>query len=210
MNTYAYARVSARDQNLQRQIAAFSEYGIEKSRIFSDKKSGKDFERKEYKRLVRKLKNGDLLVIKSIDRLGRNYDQIIAEWAHITNTIGADILVLDMPLLDTRTKADTLVGKFISDIVLQVLSFVAEKERENIKQRQADGIRLAKQNGVKFGRPKKQYSDDFLSIATNYIQKRINLKTALKLSGIKQDNFFYHIRQIKQIKQIIFGIQSWN
>lgn len=199
MNTYAYARVSARDQNLQRQIAAFSEYGIEKSRIFSDKKSGKDFERKEYKRLVRKLKNGDLLVIKSIDRLGRNYDQIIAEWAHITNTIGADILVLDMPLLDTRTKADTLVGKFISDIVLQVLSFVAEKERENIKQRQADGIRLAKQNGVKFGRPKKQYSDDFLSIATDYIQKRINLKTALKLSGIKQDNFFYHIRQIKQI-----------
>ena len=199
MNTYAYARVSARDQNLQRQIAAFSEYGIEKSRIFSDKKSGKDFARKEYKRLVRKLKNGDLLVIKSIDRLGRNYDQIIAEWAHITNTIGADILVLDMPLLDTRTKADTLVGKFISDIVLQVLSFVAEKERENIKQRQADGIRLAKQNGVKFGRPKKQYSDDFLSIATNYIQKRINLKTALKLSGIKQDNFFYHIRQIKQI-----------
>ncbi len=199
MNTYAYARVSARDQNLQRQIAAFSEYGIEKSRIFSDKKSGKDFARKEYKRLVRKLKNGDLLVIKSIDRLGRNYDQIIAEWAHITNTIGADILVLDMPLLDTRTKADTLVGKFISDIVLQVLSFVAEKERENIKQRQADGIRLAKQNGVKFGRPKKQYSDDFLSIATDYIQKRINLKTALKLSGIKQDNFFYHIRQIKQI-----------
>lgn len=198
MNTYAYARVSARDQNLQRQIAAFSEYGIEKSRIFSDKKSGKDFERKEYKRLVRKLKNGDLLVIKSIDRLGRNYDQIIAEWAHITNTIGADILVLDMPLLDTRTKADTLVGKFISDIVLQVLSFVAEKERENIKQRQADGIRIAKQNGVKFGRPKKQYSDDFLSIATDYIEKRIPLKTALRLSGIKQDNFFYHIRRIKQ------------
>ena len=199
MNTYAYARVSARDQNLQRQISAFIEYGIEKSRIFSDKKSGKDFERKEYKKLIRKLKSGDLLVIKSIDRLGRNYDQIIAEWAFITNAIGADILVLDMPILDTRTKADTLVGKFISDIVLQVLSFVAENERANIRERQADGIRLAKQNGVKFGRPRKKYSDDFLSVATDYIQKRIPLKTALKLSGVKQDNFFYHIRQIKQL-----------
>lgn len=123
---YAYARVSAKDQNLQRQIAAFREFGIEKSRIFSEKKSGKDFERKEYKRLLKKLDCGDLLVIKSIDRLGRNYSQIIEEWNRITNSIGADILVSDMPLLDTRTKTDTLVGKFISDIVLQVLFFVAE------------------------------------------------------------------------------------
>ena len=199
MNTYGYARVSARDQNLQRQIAAFSEYGIEKSRIFSDKKSGKDFERKEYKKLIRKLKSGDLLVIKSIDRLGRNYDQIIAEWAYITNTIGADILVLDMPILDTRTKADTLVGKFISDIVLQVLSFVAENERANIRERQADGIRLAKQNGVKFGRPKRQYSTEFLSIATDYIHKRISSAEAMKVLGVRKDNFYYHIRQIKNI-----------
>lgn len=199
MNTYAYARVSARDQNLQRQISALIEFGIEKNRIFSDKKSGKDFERKEYKKLIKKLKSGDLLVIKSIDRLGRNYDQIIAEWTFITNTVGADILVLDMPLLDTRTKAETLVGKFISDIVLQVLSFVAENERANIRERQADGIRLAKQNGVKFGRPKKQYSNEFILIATDYIEKRISLKSALRLSGIKQDNFFYHIRRIKQL-----------
>ena len=199
MNAYAYARVSARDQNLQRQIAAFSEYGIEKSRIFSDKKSGKDFERKEYKKLIKKLKSGDLLVIKSIDRLGRNYDQIIAEWAYITNTIGADILVLDMPILDTRTKADTLVGKFISDIVLQVLSFVAENERANIRERQADGIRLAKQNGVKFGRPKRQYSTEFLSIATDYIHKRISSAEAMKVLGVRKDNFYYHIRQIKNI-----------
>lgn len=199
MNTYAYARVSARDQNLQRQITAFIEFGIDKSRIFSDKKSGKDFERKEYKRLLKKLKTGDLLVVKSIDRLGRNYDQIITEWAHITNDIGADILVLDMPLLDTRTKADTLVGKFISDIVLQVLSFVAENERANIRERQADGIKIAKQNGVKFGRPKKQYSDEFILIATDYIKKRISLKTALLLSGIKQDNFYYHIYRIKEL-----------
>jgi len=198
MNTYAYARVSARDQNLQRQITALIEFGIEKSRIFSDKKSGKDFERKEYKKLLKKLKSGDLLVIKSIDRLGRNYDQIIAEWTFITNTVGADILVLDMPLLDTRAKADTLVGKFISDVVLQVLSFVAENERANIRERQADGIRLAKQNGVKFGRPKKEYSYEFITVATDYIEKRIPLKTALRLSGIKKDNFFYRIRKIKR------------
>lgn len=150
---YAYARVSAKDQNLQRQIAAFCEFGIDKSRIFSEKKSGKDFERKEYKRLLKKLNCGDLLVIKSIDRLGRNYSQIIEEWIRITNIIGADLLVLDMPLLDTRTKTDTLVGKFISDIVLQVLSFVAENERESIKARQAEGIKNAHQKGVRFGRP---------------------------------------------------------
>ena len=200
MNTYAYARVSARDQNLDRQIATFTELGIDESRIFSDKKSGKDFERKEYKRLLKKLKCGDLLVIKSIDRLGRNYDQIITEWAHITNTVGADILVLDMPLLDTRTKADTLVGKFISDIVLQVLSFVAENERENIKARQADGIRIAKLNGVKFGRPKRQYSEEFITVATDYINKRISSENAMNILGLRKDNFYYHIRRIKFLK----------
>lgn len=199
MKTYAYARVSARDQNLDRQIAAFIEFGIDKSRIFSDKKSGKDFERKGYKRLIKLLKRGDLLVIKSIDRLGRNYDQIIAEWAHITNTVGADILVLDMPILDTRTNADTLVGKFISDIVLQVLSFVAENERENIKARQADGIRIAKQNGVKFGRPKIEYSDKFIEVAIDYINKGISSDRAIQILDIKRENFYYHVRQIRKI-----------
>ena len=188
---YAYARVSAKDQNLQRQIAAFSEFGIEKSRIFSEKKSGKDFER------------GDLLVIKSIDRLGRNYSQIIEEWNRITNIIGADILVLDMPLLDTRTKADTLVGKFISDIVLQVLSFVAENERESIKARQAEGIKIAHQKGVRFGRPSFVYSEEFLSVANDYLCKRIKLKTALQLLNINQSNFFYHIYKIKKNKSIL-------
>ncbi len=200
MNVYAYARVSARDQNLGRQIAAFIEFGIDKSRIFSDKKSGKDFERKEYKRLIKKLKRGDLLVIKSIDRLGRNYDQIISEWTNITNTVGADILVLDMPLLDTRTKSDTLVGKFISDIVLQILSFVAQNERENIKARQADGIRLAKQNGVKFGRPQRKYSDEFIAVANDYIENRISSAEAMKILGIKKNNFYYHMRRIKQLQ----------
>ncbi|MGN1099646.1 MAG: recombinase family protein [Christensenellales bacterium] len=195
--TYAYARVSAKDQNLERQLAAFNEFGIEKKRIFSEKRSGKDFERKAYQRLLKKLKSKDLLVIKSIDRLGRNYSRIIEEWNRITNVIGADILVLDMPLLDTRTKSDTLVGKFISDIVLQVLSFVAENERENIKARQAEGIRTAKEKGVRFGRPSIVYSEKFLSVADDYICKRIKLKTALKLLNIKQNNFYYHIRKIK-------------
>lgn len=194
---YAYARVSAKDQNLQRQIAAFYEFGIEKSRIFSEKKSGKDFERTEYKRLLQKLKGGDLLVIKSIDRLGRNYSQIIEEWNRITNIIGADILVLDMPLLDTRTKSDTLVGKFISDIVLQVLSFVAENERENNKARQAEGIKIAREKGVRFGRPSFLYTDEFLTVADDYLCKRIKLRTALKLLNIKQDNFYYHIRKLR-------------
>ena len=194
---YAYARVSAKDQNLQRQIAAFREFGIEKCRIFSEKKSGKDFERTEYKRLLQKLKGGDLLVIKSIDRLGRNYSQIIEEWNRITNIIGADILVLDMPLLDTRTKSDTLVGKFISDIVLQVLSFVAENERENNKARQAEGIKIAREKGVRFGRPSFLYTDEFLTVADDYLCKRIKLRTALQLLNIKQDNFYYHIRKLR-------------
>lgn len=199
MTTYAYARVSSKDQNLERQIAAFLSFGIEKSRIFSDRKSGKDFERKEYKKLIKKLKRGDLLVIKSIDRLGRNYDQIIAEWAHITNTVGADVLVLDMPLLDTRTKADTLVGRFISDVVLQVLSFVAQNERENIKTRQAEGIRAALGKGIKFGRPQTAYSDEFLAVAADYLAKRISSETAMRLLGLKKNNFYYHIYRIKAL-----------
>ncbi len=195
---YAYARVSAQDQNLLRQIDAFTEYGIEKSRVFSDKKSGKDFERENYKRLLKRLKSGDLLVIKSIDRLGRNYDQIIAEWNKITDTIGADILVLDMPLLDTRTKGDTLVGKFISDVVLQVLSFVAENERANIKMRQAEGIKSAKERGVRFGRPKRVYTEEFLSVVCGYIEKRIPLREALNRLNMKEDNFYFHVRKIKR------------
>lgn len=195
---YAYARVSTQDQNLIRQINAFLEFGIEKNCIFCDKKSGKDFERENYKKLIKKLKRNDLLVIKSIDRLGRNYNQIIAEWNIITNIIGADILVLDMPLLDTRTKAETLVGKFISDIVLQVLSFVAENERANIKARQAEGIKSAKERGIVFGRPKRIYTEEFLSIAYGYIQKRIPLRDALCQLNMKEENFYFHLRKIKR------------
>ena len=200
MTTYAYGRVSARDQNLQRQIAAFLDFGIQKNRIFCDKKSGKDFERLGYKRLLKRIKRVDLLVIKSIDRLGRNYSQIIEEWNRITNLIGADILVLDMPLLDTRTKADTLVGKFISDIVLQVLSFVAENERENIKARQADGIRIAKNNGVKFGRPRRAYSLEFIAVAKDYFCKRISSREAMRILELNKFNFYYHMRRIKLLE----------
>lgn len=153
MTIYGYARVSARDQNLARQLSAFAEYGIPQKNIFADKKSGKNFLRTQYQHLLKHLKGGDLLVIASLDRLGRNYEQILNEWKQITREIGADILVLDMLLLDTRIRSGTLVGKFVADLVLQVLSFVAENERMNIRARQAEGIRLAKARGVRFGRP---------------------------------------------------------
>lgn len=196
MSTYAYARVSATDQNIARQLDAFTAYGIDPEFIFSDKKSGKDFERENYKKLLQTLKQDDLLIIKSIDRLGRNYDSIIREWSYITNEIKADILVLDMPLLDTRTKANTLVGKFISDIVLQVLSFVAENERENIRQRQKEGIIAAKNRGVKFGRPKRIYESNLIKIVNQVSNKEISVAEALKLSGLKRCNFYYHMKCI--------------
>lgn len=196
MSTYAYARVSATDQNIARQLDAFTAYGIDPEFIFSDKKSGKDFERENYKKLLQTLKQDDLLIIKSIDRLGRNYDSIIHEWSYITNELKADILVLDMPLLDTRTKANTLVGKFISDIVLQVLSFVAENERENIRQRQKEGIVAAKNRGVKFGRPKRIYEKELIKIVYQVRNKEISISEALKLSGLKRCNFYYHMNRI--------------
>lgn len=193
---YGYARVSSGDQNLSRQLEAFKKLGIEQKNIFADKKSGKDFERKNYRRLLKKLKDGDLFVIKSIDRLGRNYDAIIEEWSRITGKLGADILVLDMPLLDTRTKSDTLVGKFISDIVLQVLSFVAENERNNIRSRQAEGIRLAKAQGVKFGRPPREYTQEFIQTAKGYKQKSVPIADALLLLKTSKTNFYYHVKKL--------------
>lgn len=194
--TYGYARVSSRDQNLTRQLEAFEEFGIEKRHIFCDKESGKDFERSSYLKLIKKLKCGDLLVIKSIDRLGRNYNMIMDEWGRITKTIQADVLVLDMPLLDTREKADTLVGKFIADIVLQVLSFVAENERENIRARQAEGIAAAKKNGVVFGRPKREYSPEFLGAVNDFLSKKISLAAAVEITGTSVGNFYYHLHKI--------------
>lgn len=197
MNVYAYARVSARDQNLDRQIEAFTAFGVEKSRIFCDKKSGRDFDRSGYKRMFARLRRGDLLVIKSIDRLGRNYEMIIEEWRAITEKKGADILVLDMPVLDTRSKDGDLVDRFISDVVLQVLSFVAENERENMRARQAEGIRCAKARGVRFGRPRRVYSAEVVAAAEDYIAKKITLREALERADMKKGKFYYHIRCLK-------------
>lgn len=193
---FAYARVSSRDQNLTRQLDAFEAFGVDKKHIYCDKKSGKNFSREGYKKL---LKKGDLLVIKSIDRLGRNYKMITEEWNNIVNNIGADILVLDMPILDTRTTDSSLIGKFISDIVLQILSFVAENERENIRARQAEGIAIAKARGIKFGRPPKKYSDEFIETAKKFRSKEISLKEALDATGMKQSNFYYHMDRCERI-----------
>ena len=187
---YAYARVSTRDQNLARQLEAFADFGVKRNYIYCDKKSGRNFDRTNYLRLMKRLKGGDLLVIKSIDRLGRNYKMIVDEWTRITNKIQADILVLDMPILDTRSKTDTLIGKFIADIVLQVLSFVAENERENIRARQAEGIAAAKKKGVRFGRPNTIYSEEFLKIVNDFREKKICLAQALRLSNMSAGNLY--------------------
>ena len=160
---YGYIRVSTKDQNEQRQLIAMQEFGITGKQIYMDKQSGKDFERKNYKRLIRKLKNGDTLVIKSIDRLGRNYDEILEQWRLITKEKQAAIVVIDMPLLDTRQSRD-LTGTLIADIVLQLLSYVAQTEREFIRQRQAEGIAAAKQQGVKFGRKPMERTATFYAV----------------------------------------------
>ena len=193
MSNYAYGRVSAKDQKLERQLDAFMRCGITFNKIYCDKKSGKDFERDQYKKMIKKIKTGDLLVIKSIDRLGRNYDAIIIEWKHITHDVGADILVLDMPFLDTRTYKN-LIGRLIADIVLQLLSFVAENERENIRSRQAEGIAIAKQKGVRFGRPRVTIPSNFSEVAAAYLSRKISYAEALRLTNLRPTTFYRYIK----------------
>lgn len=190
---YAYIRVSTR-QKIDRQ---YEEMNIDDRYIYIDKDSGKDFDRTNYQKLIRMLKKDDLLIVKSIDRLGRNYQMIIDEWFRITKTIGADIKVIDMPLLDTRVDGKNLVGKFISDIVLQVLSFVAENERINIRQRQAEGIRIAKEKGVKFGRPKVITPPNTNEILDDYINHKLTNIVATKLLGISKGTFFRLVKERK-------------
>ncbi len=197
---YAYIRVSTKYQNIDRQYELIKALDIADKYIYIDKESGKDFDRSKYKKLIKKLKKDDLLIIKSIDRLGRNYQMILEEWAKITKTIGADIKVLDMPLLDTRIEGKNLVGKFISDIVLQVLSFVAENERTNIKQRQAEGIRIAKEKGVKFGRPKVNLPINTNDILNKYINRELTNTVAAKLIGISRGTFFRLVKEKKSLK----------
>lgn len=167
--TYGYARVSSRDQNLDRQLDALTDFGVERARIFADRSSGKDFERPQWQRLVRRLAEGDTLVVKSIDRLGRDYDEILTQWRRITRERRAAVVVLDMPLLDTRRERDGITGVLIADIVLQLLSYVAQIERESIHQRQAEGIAAAQARGVRFGRPSKQRMALFEDAKRSYL-----------------------------------------
>jgi site-specific recombinases, DNA invertase pin homologs len=198
-NLYGYIRVSTRDQNEDRQLIALRELHIPEKNIFIDKQSGKDFNRPQYKRLVRKLKKDDLLYIKSIDRLGRNYAEILEQWRLLTQTKSIDIVVLDMPLLDTRRGKD-LMGTFLSDIVLQVLSFVAENERINIRQRQAEGIAAAKARGIRFGRPPKPLPENFHQIYQQWKNGKITGTAAAKLCGMPLSTFRYRAEVYEKIK----------
>ena len=186
---YGYARVSSRDQNLDRQIDALVEWGIPERRVFADKASGKDFKRPRYKALMRKLQEGDVVVIKSIDRLGRNYEEILEEWRHITKKRKAAIVVLDMPLLDTRVTKGNLTGVFIADIMLQLLSYIAQIERENTRQRQAEGIAAAKARGVKFGRPKIEKPPSYYRIKRAYLAGYMTRREAAEYLGVSRSTF---------------------
>ena len=198
MSTYGYIRVSSHDQNEDRQLIALHEVGVQDADIYIDKQSGKDFERPQYKRLLRKLKRGDLLYVKSIDRLGRNYAEILEQWRILTKDKGVDIVVLDMPLLDTRRGKD-LMGTFLSDIVLQVLSFVAENERTNIKQRQAEGIAAAKAQGIKFGRPPLPLPDNFYEVHKAWRSKKITLKQAAEACNMPVGTFYGKARKFENV-----------
>ena len=191
---YGYVRVSTREQNEQRQMIALREFGIADKRIFMDKQSGKDFERINYKRMLRKVKSGDTIVIKSIDRLGRNYDEILEQWRLITKEKQVAIVVLDMPLLDTRQNRD-LTGTLIADIVLQLLSYVAQTEREFIRQRQAEGIAAAKERGIKFGRKPMDRPERFELLKMQFTNKEVSARTAAKQLGITHSTFLRWINE---------------
>lgn len=186
---FGYARVSSKEQNEERQINAFKDFNIDERDVYVDKQSGKDFNRENYLILKHILRENDLLVIKSIDRLGRNYNMIIEEWKDITKNIKADIVVIDMPLLDTRNNKD-LLGTFISDLVLQILSYVAEQERSFIKLRQKEGIENALKKGVKFGRPKIEKPSNYDEVMSEWKDKKIKSKEAMELLGLKNNTFY--------------------
>ena len=198
---YGYIRVSSTDQNEDRQRIAMEAKDVPKKNIYIDKQSGKDFERPQYKRLVRRLKAGDLLYILSIDRLGRNYKDVQEQWRVLTKEKNVDICVIDMPLLDTRTAKD-LMGTFIADLVLQILSFVAENERANIKKRQEQGIAAAKARGVRFGRPEKPVPENFVEIVRQWDQQLIKTKDALRLCDMSRATFYRKIRENPDTKDI--------
>jgi len=186
---YGYIRVSSTDQNEDRQVIALRAAGVPIQNTYMDKQSGKDFDRPNYKKLLKKIKRGDLLYILSIDRLGRNYEEVQQQWRTVTKVIGADICVIDMPLLDTRQGKD-LMGTFIADLVLQILSFVAQNERENIKKRQEEGIAAAKARGVRFGRPPAPLPENFTEIHSDWRDKKITLCQAAEACGMPKGTFY--------------------
>ena len=196
-DTYGYIRVSSRDQNESRQWIALREHDIPKNHIFIDKQSGKDFDRPQYQKLMQKLKPSDLIYVKSIDRLGRNYSEILEQWKHITVEMQVDICILDMPLLDTRRGKD-LMGTFLTDIVLALLSYVAENERTNIRQRQAEGIAAAKARGVRFGRPPKAEPENFTKICLKWKNKELSLSNAAKACGMAASTFYEHAKRYEK------------
>lgn len=195
---YGYVRVSAKDQCEDRQVLALMEFPVSEKNIYMDKLSGKDFNRPQYRRLVKKMREGDVLVVKSIDRLGRNYEEILEQWRLITKEKKADIVVLDMPLLDTRKSERNLMGVFVSDLVLQILSFVAQTERENIRQRQKEGIAAARRRGVKFGRPRKRVPEEFERVSEAWLRREISSREAAKILGISQDTFLRWTKEKKK------------
>ena len=198
MSVYGYIRVSSKDQKEDRQQIALNKVGVNLQNIYVDKQSGKDFNRPKYKKMLRKLKKDDLLYIKSIDRLGRNYEEILQQWRILTKEKDVDIVVLDMPLLDTRRGKD-LMGTFLSDIVLQVLSFVAENERTNIKQRQSEGIAAAKAQGIKFGRPPLPLPDNFYEVHKAWRSKKITLKQAAEACNMPVGTFYGKARKFENV-----------
>ena len=193
--TYAYIRVSSKDQNPARQYAALAPYSLPGENIFAEKISGRDFNLPAYRKLLRRMKEGDTLFIPSIDRLGRNYAEILEQWAILTKKKRVDIVVLDMPLLDTRTKADSLTGTFIADLVLQILSYVAETEREHIRERQREGIAAAKARGVRFGRPKKTLPASFFASAADFRAGKLTCAEAAAQAGMSYWQFYYRIKE---------------
>lgn len=189
MKEYGYIRVSSKDQNPDRQFIALEDVGIQKENIFIDFESGKDFNRKNYRKLIKTVKKDDTLFIKAIDRLGRNYDEIIEQWAYLTKKKEIDIVVLDCPILDTRTKKNGLTGRVITDIFLQLISYVAQIERDNIKQRQLEGIIAAKAKGVKFGRPKMEIPEEFSTVYYKWKTKTISCREASRRLHVNRNTF---------------------